>query len=552
MASRPRRSKPTRASSKSKSKAKPKAKSKAKSRSGSTRKQKLAKRRSAPGPKPVGEGIEFHPAARFAGTVRAAAPRRRAVRAGAKAAASSLDAAIAETGARIAGTLTIGGPSGSGGTKRRAARAPKRAARAPLHAGDLEIETGPDEAAVVLRENPDGTTSWLYPEPAPEGGGRRRARAAAPAPHAAPATQARRRWVCRVTVHAAPVSAPSRGPKKRRLFGAIAAAVVKVIVFKVIGWAAGELLQHLVKRHETKRMKEGFKKVTADGFAPPDTPPMAEGDWPDLSGKRALVFVHGTFSDALGAFRLLDRATLQALIARYPGGVYAFDHFTLSKSPLENAQLFYEQIPIGQGDLQFDLVSHSRGGLVARSLTEMNQQPQVTFGNVVFFGTPNAGTPLADPARLKQCLDVVTNLTKLLPPFAGLFVISWIVAVVQWVAANGVGKLPGLVPQDPHSDFLKALNDPATVPQGRYAAVTANYEADSGLLAKLRDKGMDALFAADNDLVVPTASVTTVDAASPNPALLADRVFHFQGGRVFHGNFFEQPESRAFLLTVLR
>ena len=47
----------------------------------------------------------------------------------------------------------------------------------------------------------------------------------------------------------------------------------------------------------------------------------------------------------------------------------AFDHFTLSEDPRQNIQWFFEQLP-EDITLDLDVVTHSRGGLVARVLTE--------------------------------------------------------------------------------------------------------------------------------------------------------------------------------------
>uniref|UniRef100_A0A832HZG4 DUF7379 domain-containing protein n=1 Tax=Eiseniibacteriota bacterium TaxID=2212470 RepID=A0A832HZG4_UNCEI len=489
----------------------------------------------------LGDGVALTPArdaaARFV-VRRSAAPRRgparRAGRGTAAARPPALDGALRATGARIVKTIEFSAwrraPVRRGATR-----------RAPAPVASVEVQTGPDEAAIVLREAPDGTVTWVYPE------GPRATRPRAPA-----AARAGRTW--RFPIAPPPArSAPARAGRAPRRAAAPAMAagfVIKVIVFKVVSWAAAELLEHLVRRHERRRMKEGLKAVGPAGFPAPGDAPLDA--LPDARNGRMLVFIHGTFSDSRGAFSDLDAATLTGLRARYPGGIYAFDHFSVSRSPLENAQAFYDRLLRVPGPYEVDLVCHSRGGLVARAIAEMNRQPSVAIRNVVLVGTPNAGTPLADPRRLEQCLELMTNLVGLMPRFAGLFAIEWILGAVQWVAAQGVGNLPGLVPQAPDSEFLRRLNDSATsAPNARYAAITADYEPDTGLLAKLRDHGMDALMGAPNDLVVPTASVLTVDPGADPPALVATRIFKFSGARVFHGNFFEQPETRDFLRAVL-
>jgi hypothetical protein len=49
----------------------------------------------------------------------------------------------------------------------------------------------------------------------------------------------------------------------------------------------------------------------------------------------------------------------------YGDRVYALDHLTLSRSPLENALTLVSALPVGA---RVHLVTHSRGGLVAEAL----------------------------------------------------------------------------------------------------------------------------------------------------------------------------------------
>ena len=78
-----------------------------------------------------------------------------------------------------------------------------------------------------------------------------------------------------------------------------------------------------------------------------------------------LLFVHGTGSNTLGSFGDLqvDERDLWSVLQRhFSGGIYAYEHRTLSESPIENALELLAALPDG---LQLSLVSHSRGGLVA-------------------------------------------------------------------------------------------------------------------------------------------------------------------------------------------
>jgi pimeloyl-ACP methyl ester carboxylesterase len=384
---------------------------------------------------------------------------------------------------------------------------------------------------------------------------KRRARGrAAPA-----ATAGKKTWTITVPMRApsAPAAARAlrgragiaRGPARAPLIGGIVKKIIRFFVFTVLDLVGEALLHAIVRKAETRGTHEGFKRVTGDRFPAPKDPPIATWDFIDR-GKRILVFIHGTFSNCQGGFADLEGDALAALRQIYGDNILAFDHWTLTKSPMMNANDFMRALP--DGDLKFDLVTHSRGGLVARALTETRDQPQVRFERAVFVGTPNAGTPLADPERLKQCLDILTSLFKLLPTFAVFIVIDVLVAVVQWLASRGVGGLPGLVAQNPASEFLRQLNRPETDTDAIYAAVTANFEPDEGFRSRLIDAGADFLFQKNNDLVVPTESVTSVDPGAAPPPLVAEHTLRFEGSRAHHGNYFEQASTVSFLLQTLR
>ncbi len=203
-------------------------------------------------------------------------------------------------------------------------------------------------------------------------------------------------------------------------------------------------------------------------------------------------------------------------------------------------------------NLCVDLVTRSRGGLVTRVLAEVETQSSVRFGKVVFVGTPNSGTPLADSGRPGTFLDHLTNALLLLPKFSVVMAVDLILSVVKWLATRAVGTLPGLIAQSPADPFLQQLNSSSPVPRAQYAAVAANYEPDEGILNRLKDAGADMLIKVDNDLVVPTVSITTVDPDTSPPPLMADRIYHFDGGKVHHTNYFEQEETLRFIQQVLQ
>ncbi len=81
-----------------------------------------------------------------------------------------------------------------------------------------------------------------------------------------------------------------------------------------------------------------------------------------------LVLVHGTFVDTFSTFGklwMLHPQRVAELFAHYGGRVYALDHPTVGRSPIDNALTLVQALPDGA---RLHLATHSRGGLVAEVL----------------------------------------------------------------------------------------------------------------------------------------------------------------------------------------
>ncbi len=337
--------------------------------------------------------------------------------------------------------------------------------------------------------------------------------------------------------------------------------------------------------------------------------------WRPLAGnERVLLFLHGTFSKTESPVTGFGRTFLTRLLDGNAGGgasppykaVLGYDHWTLSKSPLENAQdllkclqqLKDERLLNGQ---RVDLIVHSRGGLVARSFVELLQQ-QRAVRNVVFLGAPNAGTQLAHPSNWGRLADFLVNLTHL--DGSGLFArLSGMLA--QFVARNLTKTfIPGLYAQNPETRDIDAQNpanvlhrlhhDPTPVFTGdsqlvagpgvpRYACIAANYEPDltdgtfdlSGLGRFLAQEGIDraleSFYTVPNDLVVDTHGAwafrkpsqqmrTTTAPIPPENVLLfnPDANLEVPPGvqivprqRIHHCSLFQQEAAQKFILGLL-
>ena len=77
-----------------------------------------------------------------------------------------------------------------------------------------------------------------------------------------------------------------------------------------------------------------------------------------------LLFIHGTASSTRGSFGDLARvqpARWQELQKRYGGRILAFEHHTLTESPIGNALVLGEALATG---IELHVVSHSCSGEV--------------------------------------------------------------------------------------------------------------------------------------------------------------------------------------------
>jgi hypothetical protein len=235
---------------------------------------------------------------------------------------------------------------------------------------------------------------------------------------------------------------------------------------------------------------------------------------------RALLLLHGTFSQTLSPVNGLGPSFLAWAREHYQV-VLGLDHWTLSKSPEENAQLLVESLRAFDPGLltgrRLDIVTHSRGGLVARAFCELLDHSNA-IRSMIFLGTPNRGTDLANPQNWGTYADLLVNMTgvegaELLGRMAGL--------LAQLAVGAFVDDVPGLAAQNPESlaragSFLHRLQhadfDHRKI---RYGVVCADFEPAT-LVPNLRkivhtatDAGLnlavDALFNGANDLVVNTA-----------------------------------------------
>lgn len=417
----------------------------------------------------------------------------------------------------------------------------RRAAATPTL--DLAVEAAAGERALVAARHPSGALTFHVPEVIATGGRRKSARGRGAA-------------TLRFRVRVRPVP-PVAGPR------GIITKALRLVVIKVAALAADAALPTLASRAEAlwwkrRRLREGWHAAGASSLAGGR---LVAGV--PASGERSLLLLHGTFSEGARAFGGLARSTFLARVAPlYGERIFAFNHFTLSKTPEENAADLLRGLP--DRPHQFDVITHSRGGLVLRTLVELaaDHGPlsrRFSLGRAVLVAAPNEGTPLVTPKSWEDTVGWVANLLELFPDNPWTTAASLVADGIVWLANRASGGIPGLGAMDAGGELVARLQGPPGPPRGRYWALVANYRPDERLWRIALDVGVDAFFATANDLVVPTEGGWRTG-ASASDDIPAERVGCFGPGgnllasepqAVTHMNFFTRPETVDFLVRAL-
>jgi hypothetical protein len=263
----------------------------------------------------------------------------------------------------------------------------------------------------------------------------------------------------------------------------------------------------------------------------------------ESTDKPFLLFLHGTSSSTKGSFSELSGSEAWNYIQQtYGNNVLAFQHETLTKSPLQNALELVEKLP---KNITLHIISHSRGGLVGdilsrfcnsnennrgfnsdeisylkksnrtedisqiNSLKKELQSRKITISKFIRVACPAGGTILASK-RLDNFLNISFNLigfgAGLAATPACLAFRSLIAAAID--AKNDATLLPGLEAMNPESPFIKVLNSPATdiVIGDPLAIISGNCKTKINLKALLIIASK-LFYHQDNDLVVNTSSM---------------------------------------------
>jgi pimeloyl-ACP methyl ester carboxylesterase/tetratricopeptide (TPR) repeat protein len=298
-----------------------------------------------------------------------------------------------------------------------------------------------------------------------------------------------------------------------------------------------------------------------------------------------LLFLHGTASSTEGSFGEFwqnERRTLrETLFAPYQGHVYAFEHRTLTESPLTNVIALVKKLPAGA---RLHLIAHSRGGLVGEILNRANMADnrdpfdshdldffkkndrQAQRGNLtelnrllktkklrverfVRVGCPTRGTSLASD-RFDLYLSIIFNLIQKIPVLQASVIgtaydifSELIMAIAKERSDPNV--LPGIEAMIPTSPLISLLNRPGRAVGGELRVIAGDTEGEN-LAAALGTLLTDPIYLGDNDLVVDTAAM--FGGAERRDS--AGYSMH-QGSQVSHFRYFRNEDSLARVVKAI-
>lgn len=342
----------------------------------------------------------------------------------------------------------------------------------------------------------------------------------------------------------------------------------------------------LAKKAENAALK--FNDQVFDSFGP--TVVLSVGKEFELSiadttnldvSKKYLLLIHGTGSSTLGSFGEMKKTPeWEKLVESYgEKNILALQHRTLTCSPLQNVLAAVEALPAG---ISLDLITHSRGGLVADllarfveykegfgedekelfkssdrqtdldTITEIHrilENKPITIGRVIRVACPANGTTLASK-RLDWFLNTMINLLGVAiggtsnPVFLSLK--ELVLAAVE--TKDDVTVLPGLESMNPDSPFIKALNFQGTDKEIKSqllviagsSELSVSFKSLVVLLGKF-------FFRGKNDLVVDTLSMEFGAKRAKGSVF----IYQEQSGKIDHITYFKTEKVRKNIQTGL-
>ncbi len=349
--------------------------------------------------------------------------------------------------------------------------------------------------------------------------------------------------------------------------------------FDALGsWLTAKLIIWLIER-KIKPDEGLYRWAKASGSRGAGLQPPGE----ILADQPILLFIHGTASNTEGSFGALRTeeaaAEWEALSQAFGDRIFAFEHRTMSRSPIDNALVLAKALPRGA---RLTLVSHSRGGQVAdllclkqiapaqlarfrrageaseeadehdreqlQELAAVLKEKAFTIRRLLRVACPAQGTLLASE-NLDRFLSVVTSLLGLIPGlgqsplYQAVKRITLETAKCRW----NPSVIPGIEAMIPSAPLVALLNGPDAKAMGELGVIAGDIEGGSWfkrLGVFITDRFIYEH--GDNDLVVNTDSMF-----QGLPRDGTSRYVFDQGADVSHFQYFSNVRTRRVLAQAL-
>ena len=349
--------------------------------------------------------------------------------------------------------------------------------------------------------------------------------------------------------------APSRGLIDQAI-KAMVVEVVQVAADKAASFVLPRLAEALEKAVWKQRgLAEGWVRVTRDTLA---AGALAQAK--PVSPERSLLLIHGTFSNAAAAYHDLAASDFfERIKDSYADRVFAFNHFSVSRTPEQNARMLLEALP--EQTTTFDVVTHSRGGLVLRTLVERGRSVWRSLASLQARSRGAGGvTERRNAARHAETLGRDDRLDREPARIVsgqpvhdrrGVCRPRHQLAGQSCVGGSSRSAIDGRGEQ---SRLPRSRASPLRLPTPtRRWWPTTSQPAET--LQRLLDMGIDGFFASANDLVVPSEGGWRIDRSGAT-LIPATRIGCFGPGgnlpgAVTHVNFFSRAETATFLVNAL-
>ncbi|MDL2338411.1 MAG: CHAT domain-containing protein, partial [Pseudomonadota bacterium] len=387
--------------------------------------------------------------------------------------------------------------------------------------------------------------------------------------------------------------APAARGLTRGLLGDVLLSAVEVVTGPLREHAQDLAADQIVQRVDGQ-VVEGVYALDAEVLARLKGQPRVDKMTVAADGGPTLVFVHGTFSETSSGFGKLWQQhpqRVRTLFSHYRNRVYALDHATLGKSPIENAYTLALACPDGA---RLHLVTHSRGGLIAEVLARAAGLQQIDdAANELFSvsqlpGDMMDGIDSATRLKMQRALDeqkrvlgllidhlrehriVIDRIVRAACPARGtllasqrfdayLSVFKWALDLAQIPVLpelidfiGGVAQrradptqLPGVAAMIPDSPLVRWLHAADKPVPGELRVVAGDLEGDS-IGSWLKTLVADACYWTDNDLVVQTRSMYGGVPRANGASFVLD-----QGGKVTHFNYFANERTAEAVVNAL-